>query len=111
MDVSVLKREISAQSRPLLGLAYTLLVICAVCPKILAQKETYVETTSVSKAVKKEEPMQNARDPDIAIKEEYGAAIKVGTVKALNLFVARHPESPLADRAQRALKLLRKDER
>lgn len=37
-----------------------------------------------------------ARDGNIAIKEELCAARKKGTVEAYDLFIARHPDHPLA---------------
>jgi hypothetical protein len=40
-----------------------------------------------------------ARDPKIAVEEEYQIARQRGTVQALELFIARHPEDPLAQRA------------
>lgn len=41
-----------------------------------------------------------ARDGDIAIQEEFNVAKQAGTVAAWDLFIARHPEHPLADRAR-----------
>lgn len=40
--------------------------------------------------------MQKARDPEIAVREEFEMAEKAGTVKAYDLFIARHPAHPLA---------------
>lgn len=37
-----------------------------------------------------------ARDGDIAIKEELCAARRAGSVAAYDLFIARHPDHPLA---------------
>lgn len=37
-----------------------------------------------------------ARNPRIAVQEEYSLAVKRGTVEALELFIARHPQSELA---------------
>lgn len=42
-----------------------------------------------------------ARDGNIAIREEYDAARKAATVAAWDLFIARHPDHPLADEARR----------
>jgi hypothetical protein len=47
-----------------------------------------------------------ARDPRIAVQEEYEIARQQGTVKALELFIARHPDDPLAGRARADLRLL-----
>lgn len=46
------------------------------------------------------------RDPNIAVAEEYEAALKKGTIEALELFIARHPEHPLAEKARAELKRL-----
>jgi hypothetical protein len=40
-----------------------------------------------------------ARDPKIAVEEEYQVARQRGTVQALELFIARHPDDPLAQKA------------
>ena len=40
-----------------------------------------------------------ARDPKIAVEEEYQIARQQGTVQALELFIARHPDDPLAQKA------------
>lgn len=44
-----------------------------------------------------------ARDGDVAIREEFDAAALQGTAAAWRLFIARHPEHPLADLARRRL--------
>ena len=41
-------------------------------------------------------PMPAPRDPEIAVREQYDAAISEGTVAALDLFVQRYPGHPLA---------------
>lgn len=46
------------------------------------------------------DPVPPARDGNVAIQQEYEAAIRTGTIEALDLFVARHPDHPLADRAR-----------
>lgn len=40
-----------------------------------------------------------ARDPKLAVEEEYQLALQQGTVQALQLFITRHPDSPLAEKA------------
>jgi len=47
-----------------------------------------------------------ARDPKIAVKEEYEIARERGTVQALELFILRHPDDPLAAKARADLRLL-----
>ncbi|WP_353643023.1 hypothetical protein [Mesorhizobium sp. WSM2239] len=43
------------------------------------------------------------RDPDIAVQEEYEAAQASDTAAAYRLFIARHPDSPLAGEAKKRL--------
>ena len=43
------------------------------------------------------------RDPAIAVREEFDMAVGSGTREALELFIARHPDSPLADKARALL--------
>jgi len=47
-----------------------------------------------------------ARDPEVAVQEEYQAARQRGTVQALELFIARHPDSALAETARSDLRRL-----
>ncbi|WP_343212693.1 hypothetical protein [Bradyrhizobium yuanmingense] len=51
-----------------------------------------------SKAGRPSMPM--ARDPAAAVAEEYEAARRKGTREALELFIARHGDDPLAERAR-----------
>jgi hypothetical protein len=44
------------------------------------------------------------RDPKIAVEEEFELARKRGTTEALELFILRHPDDPLAERALRLIK-------
>lgn len=44
-----------------------------------------------------------ARNPEIAVEEEYNIARRRGTAEALELFIARHPEGALAERARAEL--------
>jgi hypothetical protein len=41
------------------------------------------------------------RDGNVAIQEELDAARRVGTLAAYDLFIARHPDHPLAETARR----------
>jgi hypothetical protein len=50
--------------------------------------------------------MPMARDPAVAVAEEYEAAHRKGTREALELFIARHPDDPLAEQARVELKRL-----
>jgi hypothetical protein len=47
-----------------------------------------------------------ARDPKIAVQEEYEIARQRGTAQALELFISRHPDDPLAARARADLRSL-----
>ena len=47
-----------------------------------------------------------ARDPRLAVEDEYQLARRLNTVQSLELFVARHPDEPLAARARTDRRLL-----
>jgi hypothetical protein len=55
-------------------------------------------------------PMPEPRDPDIAVREEYQAAVAAGTIAALDLFIRRHPDHDLADLARRELERLESEQ-
>jgi hypothetical protein len=50
--------------------------------------------------------MPMARDPSAAVAEEYEAARRNGTREAYELFLARHGDDPLAEKARAELKRL-----
>lgn len=50
--------------------------------------------------------MPMARDPATAVAEEYEAARRKGTREALELFIERHGDDPLAEQARAELKRL-----
>jgi len=50
--------------------------------------------------------MPPARDPKLAVEEEYQMARRLNTVQALELFIARHPDDPLAAKARADLRSL-----
>lgn len=50
--------------------------------------------------------MPMARDPSVAVAEEYEAARRSGTLEAYELFIARHGDDPLAEQARAELKRL-----
>jgi hypothetical protein len=52
--------------------------------------------------------MPPARDPGIAVQEEYEIARQRGTVQALELFISRHPDDRLAAKARADLRLLQR---
>jgi hypothetical protein len=47
-----------------------------------------------------------ARNPKAAVEEEYQMARQQGTAAALELFMARHPDDPLAEKARADLRRL-----
>jgi hypothetical protein len=47
-----------------------------------------------------------ARDPSAAVAEEYEFARQKGTAEAFELFIARHGDDPLAEKARAELKRL-----
>ncbi|MCJ8051871.1 hypothetical protein GB928_003185 [Shinella curvata] len=50
--------------------------------------------------------MQKPGDPEEAVKSEYEALKGRGTREALELFIARHPDHPLAAKAKEELQRL-----
>lgn len=55
-----------------------------------------------------ERTMPPARNPEIAVAEEYEIARRRGTAEALELFIARHPDSALAERARAELRQMKR---
>ena len=55
-----------------------------------------------------ERTMPPARNPDVAVEEEYNMARRRGTSEALELFIARHPDSSLAERARADLRQMKR---
>lgn len=49
-----------------------------------------------------------ARDPQLAVQEEYLLARQRGTLDALELFIARHPDNPLAEKARADLAAMKR---
>jgi hypothetical protein len=58
------------------------------------------------KAAARDTTTPPARDPEAAVQEEYRAARHRGTAEALELFIARHPDSALAEKARTDLRRL-----
>ena len=48
-----------------------------------------------------------ARDPSAAVAEEYELARQKGTAEAFELFIARHPDSPQAQKAREELRQIK----
>ena len=66
------------------------------------------EATDMTADIKKMNTMPLPRDPEIAVREEYDLALAAGTKSALELFIARHADHPLAAEAEARLKALGK---
>ena len=49
----------------------------------------------------KQVSLPRARDGNVAIRQELEAARRAGTIEAYDLFLARHPDHPLAEQARR----------
>jgi hypothetical protein len=65
-------------------------------------------------AVANEQPsgeLPRARDGNIAIAQELDSARKADTVEAYDLFIARHPDHPLAEAARREREALLRRQR
>lgn len=67
------------------------------------------EDPSQNRVLSKEIQMSGntARPGWMAIKEEFDAAVNAGTVEALELFIARHPDSEWTSEARKKLAKLR----
>ena len=48
-----------------------------------------------------------ARDPSAAVAEEYELARQKGTAEAFEMFIARHPDSPQAQKAREELRQIK----
>ena len=71
-------------------------------------KRVMTKTAAADEAAtaKRDSSMPPARDPAVAVAEEYQLARQQGTAKALELFIARHGDSPLTDQARAELSRL-----
>ncbi|KYG98538.1 hypothetical protein SE91_08470 [Bradyrhizobium sp. DOA1] len=92
----------------LAGLFGALIALAGLSHQPLGGLPVMVETakTGDSGKARPAPSMPIARDPAAAVAEEYEAARRKGTREALELFVARHGDDPLADQARAALKRL-----
>jgi hypothetical protein len=104
------KRNVQALSRVLL----VAMPLCVALISLLGPDHLLSERhISMSKSASAEEAKSvrgsvtpPARDPKIAVEEEYQLARQRGTAQALELFISRHPDDPLADKARADLKSL-----
>jgi hypothetical protein len=79
-------------------------------PVHLLQKGDFFMAKASASAAKPGKATDNAtppaRDPRLAVEEEYQMARRLNTVQSLELFIARHPDDPLAARARADLRSL-----
>jgi hypothetical protein len=71
--------------------------------RILMTKSAAADQTP---ATLRDKSTPGARDPKIAVEEEYQIARQRGTAQALELFIARHADDPLAEKARADLRRL-----
>jgi hypothetical protein len=79
-----------------------LTIACSGGSAIMHSKAKAVEGTSGMRAP----TVPPARDPAVAVAEEYDAARRKDTVEAYELFIARHGDDPLAAKARDDLRRL-----
>lgn len=95
---------------PIRALMISLLAAAIFLPDRLLQKvhlsmaKAVASDTKPGTAAEGTTPL--ARDPQLAVEEEYRLARRVNTIQSLELFIARHPEDPLAARARADLRQL-----
>lgn len=68
---------------------------------VLRDRDASAQQPTITRVV-----MQKPGDPEKAIESEYETLKGRGTREALELFIARHPDHPLAAKAQEELKRL-----
>jgi hypothetical protein len=74
-------------------------------------RERHFFMSKIAAAEEKRKPVREsttppARSPEAAVQEEYQIALRQDTTQALELFIARHPDHPLAEKARADLKRL-----
>jgi hypothetical protein len=76
---------------------------------LLRKRLFFMSKTAAAEEARKAAPANTtplARDPKLAVEEEYRIALQHGTAAALELFIARHPDDPLAEKARADLRRL-----
>jgi hypothetical protein len=79
-----------------LGIRLVTVLACAAGPGDALRAEGTLTVTQAPRSP----VMPRARDGSIAIQEELDAARRAGTREAYDLFIARHPDHPLATTAR-----------
>ncbi|MGV7214011.1 hypothetical protein [Bradyrhizobium sp. UFLA05-112] len=94
--------------RPAAGLFVALAALAGSDHPLLEEQPVMVRKAEAQEAGKPGRAgiMPPARDPSIAVAEEYELARRKGTAEALELFIARHGDDPLAEKARAELKRL-----
>ena len=72
------------------------LLIAALLATACAAQEAPVSDRSPGHST----PLPVPRDGQVAVQEEFDAALKAGTVEDWDLFIRRHPDNPLTERAR-----------
>jgi hypothetical protein len=99
-----------ARNTPNRRVLLTLLIVLAMLPfdpdQILREGGLMAKIASADETKKpaRDQTTPPARDPEIALEEEYQAARQRGTAQALELFIARHPDSVQAGKARAELR-------
>jgi len=86
-------------------------VLVAVMPGLAAMADSARATVAAASELRPTAPQRTtppARDPEQAVEEEYQMASRHGTVEALELFLARHPDGPLAEKARADLQRIKR---
>lgn len=99
-----------AERRPLFCTTALLAIVMSLPDPVQPSRERPI---SMSKSAAADETKASretitppARDPKIAVQEEYEIARQRGTAQALELFISRHPDDPLAAKARADLRSL-----
>ena len=109
MDPRELRRNIAAHR--ILPVTMVLVAMLPLDPALMLRQGNILMTKDaaadgINKAAARASTTPPARDPDVAVQEEYQAAVHRGTAEALQLFIARHPDSTLAEKARTKLRQL-----
>jgi hypothetical protein len=108
MDYSKRAREIGTRRKlvtagSLAGILFLIGADCVPSERKLAMAKIAADETGKARRGSTVPP---ARDPSIAVAEEYQLARRQGTAEALKLFIARHGDDPLAAKARADLQRL-----
>src|SRR5262245_60917637 len=93
---------------PSAGLLGAVMVLAGLQHQLFGEQPIMVENANADEIghAPRAPTVPAARDPSVAVAEEYELARKKGTAEAFELFIARHGDSPLAEKAREDLKRL-----